>query len=146
LRTGWVYSPAAKKLRPKGPNTAAKNSRTWKVSMNTEEPVEEVTQQARTHHPVRTLLLLDVIQDRQSRPTFIWAATTLLFGTVVYHWLEGWSYLDALYFSIISLATIGYGDLTPTTPEAKIFTILYVINGIVILLAFFDRVRIVRSR
>jgi hypothetical protein len=47
---------------------------------------------------------------------------------------------------VISLATIGYGDLTPTTPEAKIFTIIYVINGIVILLAFFDQIRTVRTR
>lgn len=114
--------------------------------MESEQPVNEVEQEIKTHHPIRTLLLVDVFQDRDSRPTLIWAASTLLFGTVVYHWLEGWSYLDALYFCVISLATIGYGDLTPTTPEAKIFTIVYVINGIVILLAVFDRVRVVRGQ
>ena len=51
-----------------------------------------------------------------------------------------------LTFCVISLATIGYGDLTPTTPLAKAFTIVYVINGIVILLALFDRIRVVRAR
>ena len=70
---------------------------------------------------------------------------TLLLGTVVYHWLEGWSYLDALYFSVVSLATIGYGDFVPTTDLGRAFTIIYVINGIVILLALFDRIRAVRS-
>ena len=114
--------------------------------MEPKQPVEEVEKEIKTHHPVQTLLLVDVIKDRNSRPTLVWAASTLLFGTVVYHWLEGWSYLDALYFCVISLATIGYGDLTPTTPESKIFTIIYVINGIVILLALFDRVRVVRSQ
>ena len=114
--------------------------------MDPKEPVEEVEKQIKTRHPVRTLLLVDIIQDRQSRPTLLWAVTTLLFGTLVYHWLEGWSFLDSLYFCVISLATIGYGDLTPTTPEAKIFTIFYVINGIAILLALFDRVRVVRSQ
>ena len=47
---------------------------------------------------------------------------------------------------MISLATVGYGDLTPTTPAARAFTIVYVINGIVILLALFDRIRLVRTR
>jgi hypothetical protein len=46
---------------------------------------------------------------------------------------------------VISAATIGYGDLVPTTPVAKIFTILYNINAIVMLLALFDRVRVVRG-
>jgi voltage-gated potassium channel len=76
----------------------------------------------------------------------LWSVSTLLLGTLVYHWLEGWGYLDAFYFCVISLATIGYGDLTPSTPLSKAFTIVYVINGIVILLAFFDRIRSVRSR
>ena len=65
----------------------------------------------------------------------------LLGGVLVYHWLEGWSYLDALYFCVVSLATVGYGDLTPTTPFARLFTIVYLINGIGILLALFDRLR-----
>jgi hypothetical protein len=77
---------------------------------------------------------------------FIWAFSVLLFGTLIYHWLEGWSYLDALYFCVISLATVGYGDFTPTTPWGKLFTIFYVINGIGILLTFFDRIRTVRKR
>jgi hypothetical protein len=98
------------------------------------------------YRPISDLLLLDVILDKGSRTPFLWALITLLLGMFVYHWLEGWSYLDALYFCVISLATVGYGDLTPPTPLAKLFTIVYVINGIVILLALFDRIRIVRMR
>lgn len=111
------------------------------------ETVERhIAEDIRTYHPVRSLFLLDVLRDRDSRPTFYWALSVLLLGTVVYHWLEGWSYLDALYFCVITLATVGYGDLTPTTPVARAFTIVYVINGVVILLALFDRIRVVRSR
>ena len=113
--------------------------------MDQNRPIhDKVEREIRTYRPIQTLFLWDVVRDRDSRPTLYWAFFTLLFGTLVYHWLEGWSYLDALYFCVISLATIGYGDLTPTTPLAKLFTIVYVINGIVILLAFFDRIRIVR--
>jgi hypothetical protein len=95
--------------------------------------------------PLRNLFLLDVIQDRGSRSILLWAAGALLIGMLVYHWLEGWSLLDALYFSAITLATVGYGDLVPTTPIAKLFTIFYVINGVSILVALLDRLRAVRT-
>ncbi len=110
------------------------------------ESVEHVEQEIRTYHPLRTLFLLDVLRDRDSRPVLVWAGGTLLAGMLLYHWLEGWSYLDALYFCVVSLATVGYGDLTPTTPLARALTIFYLINGIVILLALFDRIRVVRTR
>jgi hypothetical protein len=100
---------------------------------------------SRVYRPIQSLFLIDILQDPDSRPALLYAGGTLLAGVIAYHFLEGWSYLDSLYFSVITLATVGYGDLTPTTPLAKIFTILYVINGIAILLSFFDRIRAVRS-
>jgi len=115
--------------------------------MAQDEPLhKKVKDEVRVYHPIRSLFLWDVLTDRDSRPALYWALFTLLFGTLVYHWLEGWSYLDALYFCVISPATIGYGDLTPTTPLARAFTIVYVLNGIAILLALFDRIRIVRTQ
>ena len=51
-------------------------------------------------------------------------------GSLFYMLVEGWSVVDALYFSVVTLATIGYGDLTPTTDIAKLFTIFYVLIGI----------------
>ena len=107
---------------------------------------QKIGREVRRRHPLRTLFLWDVIQDRESRPILYWALGTLAFGTLVYHWIEGWNYLDALYFCVISLATVGYGDLHPTTSISKAFTIIYVVNGIVILLALFDRIRVVCVR
>ncbi len=112
-----------------------------------EEPiVQEVERDMKRIRPLQRLLLVDVFRDKESRPVFYWAAGMLVAGVVIYHWLEGWSYLDALYFCVVSLATVGYGDLTPTTPLARLFTIIYLINGIGILLALFDRIRVVRAR
>ena len=53
----------------------------------------------------------------------------LLAGTLVYHNLEGWRYLDSLYFTVVTMTTIGYGDFTPQTDAGKIFTIFFVFSG-----------------
>lgn len=54
----------------------------------------------------------------------------LSIGTVFYHYVEKLRWLDSLYFSVISLATVGYGDITPKTDLGKLFTIFYVMIGI----------------
>lgn len=51
--------------------------------------------------------------------------TFLIGGTYFYWHVEGWSVVDALYFCFMTMSTIGYGDLVPTTPFSKIFTIIY---------------------
>jgi len=64
------------------------------------------------------------------------ACLCLLVGTIFYHFVEGWSWFDSLYFCTITLTTIGYGDFVPTTEEARIFTIFYVLIGIGIIATF----------
>jgi voltage-gated potassium channel len=44
-------------------------------------------------------------------------------GTFGFNQLENWNVLEALYATIITMTTIGYGDYSPTTPEGRIFTI-----------------------
>jgi voltage-gated potassium channel len=57
-------------------------------------------------------------------------------GTVFYHYVEHLSWLDALYFCVITLASVGYGDITPKTALGKIFTIFYIFAGVGIIGAF----------
>ena len=51
--------------------------------------------------------------------------------------IENWSAVDALYFCAMSLATVGFGDVVPTTDFGKLFTVFYVLTGIGILVSFF---------
>jgi len=57
-------------------------------------------------------------------------AVFLLLGSLVYHVLEGWSYLEALYFSFTTLTTIGFGDYLPSSRVSKVFSIFYIIVGL----------------
>lgn len=45
----------------------------------------------------------------------------LALGTIFYHWVEGWRWLDSLYFCVITLAMVGYGDFSPKTDLGKLF-------------------------
>lgn len=51
-------------------------------------------------------------------------------ATVFYHWIEQWSWIDAFYFSVITIATVGYGDFSPKTDVGKLFTVFYILLGI----------------
>ena len=92
-----------------------------------------------------SFLLLDIFRDPEARPILIYATVNLLLGATLYSWLEGWSFLDSIYFVVITLCTIGYGDLTPTKPITKLLTIFVAINGVVILLMLFDQIRRIRE-
>lgn len=58
----------------------------------------------------------------------------MVIGTFFYHFVEGWSIIDSLYFSSISLSTRGYGELHPTTVVSKLFTIFYLFIGVAFIL------------
>jgi len=64
------------------------------------------------------------------------AVFVLVSGTIFYHIVEHLSWLNAYYFSVITLATVGYGDITPHTNAGKIFTTFYVLFGIGIITTF----------
>ncbi len=76
------------------------------------------------------------LKEPEFRGIFSWVLILLLTGTWFYHQWEGWSWLDSLYFSVVTLTTVGYGDLAPQTSIGKIFTIVYIILGLGILSSF----------
>ncbi len=69
---------------------------------------------------------------------FVTIAIFLLAGTLLFSALEGWSILDALYFVTMTATTVGYGDYVPLTSTGKIFTIIYSMSIVPIVLYAFS--------
>ncbi|MGQ7788570.1 GNAT family N-acetyltransferase [Nesterenkonia sp. K-15-9-6] len=69
-------------------------------------------------------------QDLVFRGALLSLLMLVLSATIFYTLSEGWSVLDALYFSVVSGLTVGYGDLAPSSPSAKVFTMLYALLAV----------------
>lgn len=54
----------------------------------------------------------------------------VIFSTWLYNTIEGWGWLNSLYYVIVTLGTVGYGDFTPTTDIGKIYAMLLIVGGI----------------
>lgn len=61
--------------------------------------------------------------------------TLLAIGVAVYTRYEGWWWFDSLYFCVVTLATVGFGDLSPVTTIGRAFTIGYIFAGIGVFLS-----------
>jgi len=51
-------------------------------------------------------------------------------GAYAYQSVEGWNLLDSFYFVVVTVTTIGYGDISPVTDTGKIFTMFYSFFGV----------------
>lgn len=54
----------------------------------------------------------------------------VLFGICGYTWIEGWDLLDSLYMTIITLSTVGYGEVREIGPSGRVFTVLLIVFGL----------------
>ncbi len=84
--------------------------------------------------------IISFLKDKDYRDLLFTTLFIIVIGSTVYHYLEGWNWVDCVYFCIITLTTIGYGDFSPQTPEGKVFTIFYILLGIGIILSFVNTV------
>lgn len=88
----------------------------------------------------------ELVRKPRYRSLFLWFLLTLAAGTFFYSNFEGWSLVDSLYFSVVTLATVGYGDLVPTTEIGKIFTVIYILFGLSMLTTFVHAIANERSQ
>jgi len=73
-----------------------------------------------SHDPIRFRLTINLI---------IFLAV-LVVGTIVFMLVENRSLIDAFYYIIVTMATVGYGDIVPVTSAGKIIAILLIVTGV----------------
>jgi len=76
-----------------------------------------------------------VWRDPETKALPFVAAALVITGTIFYWRFEDWTIIQSLYFSIVTLTTVGYGDFAPTTDATQIFTIFYILTGIGVFVA-----------
>jgi voltage-gated potassium channel len=54
-------------------------------------------------------------------------------GSLTFHVIEGFAPLDSIYFTVITLTTVGYGDIRPASPEGKVAALLFIVAGVVLI-------------
>jgi voltage-gated potassium channel len=67
---------------------------------------------------------------------FFLLALTIVLGTLLYSWIEGWNFLDSLYMTVLVLTTIGFKEVRPLSTSGTVFTIVFSLIGFIFLAGF----------
>lgn len=92
-----------------------------------------------TQYSIMVMYMARISKARSRRELRLILFITILVlavGTFFYHIVENMDLIDSFYFSVITLTTVGYGDIAPRTDIGKLFTAGYVIIGIGIIATF----------
>ncbi|NRB16829.1 MAG: two pore domain potassium channel family protein [Rhodobacteraceae bacterium] len=70
------------------------------------------------------------LRDGRVKSILAFTIAIVLWASVFYRYVEGWSWLDSIYFSVVTISTVGFGDFSPETAAGKIFTMFYIVIGL----------------
>lgn len=65
--------------------------------------------------------------------TIILIVLVIFGGTVGYQIIEGWSFIEALYMTIITISTVGFKEVGQLSNAGRIFTIFLILGGIIVI-------------
>lgn len=70
------------------------------------------------------------LRDERVQGILVFTTAMICWAAVFYRYVEGWSWVDSFYFSVVTISTVGFGDFSPETSAGKIFTIFYILVGL----------------
>jgi voltage-gated potassium channel len=67
------------------------------------------------------------------RILFVFCLTTalLVLGTLGFHWVEGWNFFDSFYMTLMTLTTVGYGEIYPLSTAGRVVASAIMIAGVI---------------
>lgn len=79
-----------------------------------------------------TRISRNIIEDPIRRLQFSLLLLLLLniIGTVMYMLIEGWSFVDSFYMTVITIGTVGFGEVQTLSPAGRVFTVILIYLGI----------------
>jgi voltage-gated potassium channel len=66
---------------------------------------------------------------RRIRISILLLLSTISFGTISYHYIEGMTFFESLYMTLITISTVGFSEIKPLSVYGRIITIFIIITG-----------------
>jgi voltage-gated potassium channel len=70
------------------------------------------------------------MEARRLKVSFCLLAVIIAFGTVGYHVVEGMTFFDAFYMTLITISTVGFSEIKPLSPIGRAVTMVIIVMGI----------------
>jgi voltage-gated potassium channel len=67
---------------------------------------------------------------RRSVPVLVLITSLLAFGTLAFHLVEGWSLFEGFYMTLMTLTTVGYGEIRPLSFHGRIVASVLMLGGV----------------
>jgi hypothetical protein len=78
---------------------------------------------------IKKALPAEVWSDKYLLATLIAAGIYVIISSIVWMIVEPWNFIESLYFTIITITSVGYGDYKPSSDLSRWMVIVFIISG-----------------